>query len=304
MKTGVGELHLRLHPHRPENGQVRRRPDQVLKQGRFPDPSLSTQHQRLALSPPDRIDQSVQQRALVSPTAQGRLSPWCAATSPHGPRLILKQTQASKRTSPRTASRSLRAVGTPRGATEQPAGPTPLDSLVAASATPAPGGRSRRRPPCSPRIARLSGAAGRHLLPKSAGFRIGAVNAGGAFPAFMRARYFWLVVPMSELADDGTRPCTCQGSLLWRSRFAGCGAVVGCPPVIHPGAPWAGRSVVRGSRAQSRPAAVGQIATPERNELARAFTGWSSRREWAFACAGGRGHGVARPSSGSPGGTG
>ena len=57
-----------------------------------------------------------------------------------------------------------------------------------------------------PRIARLSGAASRHLLPKFAGLRIGAVNAGGAFPAFMRTRYSWSVVPMTERADDGTRP--------------------------------------------------------------------------------------------------
>ena len=33
-----------------------------------------------------------------------------------------------------------------------------------------------------------------------------AVNAGGAFPAFMRTCYSWSVVPMTQRTDDGTRP--------------------------------------------------------------------------------------------------
>jgi hypothetical protein len=94
MKTSVGELHIRLHPHRPENGQVRRRADQVLKQGRLPDPSLPTHHQRAALSPADRIDQCVEQRALAGPTAQRRLPLLCGETSLHGPTVILKQTRS------------------------------------------------------------------------------------------------------------------------------------------------------------------------------------------------------------------
>jgi len=70
--------------------------------------------------------------------------------------------------------------------------------------------RARRRPTARktplPRVARLSGAASRHLLPKFAGFRIGAVNAGGAFPTSIRTRYSESAVPMTERADDGTRP--------------------------------------------------------------------------------------------------
>jgi hypothetical protein len=68
------------------------------------------------------------------------------------------------------------------------------------------GGSDRAGMHAFPRIARLSGAASRHLLPKFAGFRIGAVNAGGAFPAFMRTRYSWSAVPMTDRADGGTRP--------------------------------------------------------------------------------------------------
>ncbi len=88
----------------------------------------------------------------------------------------------------------------------------------------------------NPRRARLSGAASRHLLRKSTGFRITAVDAGRAFPAFMRTRYSWSVVPMTERANDGTRPAggesqvwtaaatdTCSGleALLLQSLFAG-----------------------------------------------------------------------------------
>src|SRR4051812_32388774 len=97
METGVGELDLRLHPHRSENGQVRRGPDEVLEQGRLPDPSLTAHHQRPALSLADRVDQSVEQRALAGPAAQGRFPPCCGAAS-HGPRVILKQTTSLKTT--------------------------------------------------------------------------------------------------------------------------------------------------------------------------------------------------------------
>ena len=64
----------------------------------------------------------------------------------------------------------------------------------------------------NPRIARLSGAAARHLLPKFAGFRIGAVNAAGAFPAFMRTRCSWPVVRWRRGVDDGTRPRRWRGA--------------------------------------------------------------------------------------------
>lgn len=61
-----------------------------------------------------------------------------------------------------------------------------------------------------PRIARLSGAGGRHLLPNFAGFRIGAVSAGGAFPAFMTTRYSWSVVAMNGEGGEAMMP---SGSL-------------------------------------------------------------------------------------------
>jgi hypothetical protein len=39
METGVGELHLRLHPNRSEHGHIRRGLDEVLQQRRFPIPA-------------------------------------------------------------------------------------------------------------------------------------------------------------------------------------------------------------------------------------------------------------------------
>ena len=41
---------------------------------------------------------------------------------------------------------------------------------------------------------------------ESCRFRIGAVHACGTFPASMRTRYSGSAVPMTERADDGTRP--------------------------------------------------------------------------------------------------
>ena len=75
METGVGQLHLRLHPHRPDDRQIRRRRDQVFQQRRLPDPSLAAQHQRLALAAADRRDQVVEQRALARPATQRRAPP-------------------------------------------------------------------------------------------------------------------------------------------------------------------------------------------------------------------------------------
>ena len=90
METGVSELHLRLDPHRSENGQVRRRPDQVLEQRRLADPSLTAHHQRGTLSPADRTDQRVEQRALVGPTEQSRL-PQFPSVNVHGSKRIVEQ---------------------------------------------------------------------------------------------------------------------------------------------------------------------------------------------------------------------
>ena len=59
--------------------------------------------------------------------------------------------------------------------------------------------------PPVPRIARRSDAASRHLLARFAGFRLGAVSAGGVFPNHDNA-VLLVSVPMTERADDGTRP--------------------------------------------------------------------------------------------------
>ena len=75
MQAREGQLHLGLHPHRPHDGQIRRRLDQVLQQRRLPDPGLALQHQRPALALADRRDQPVQQRALAGPAFQARLLP-------------------------------------------------------------------------------------------------------------------------------------------------------------------------------------------------------------------------------------
>ena len=70
MQAREGQLHLGLDPHRPRDGQVRRRLDQVLQQRRLPDPGLAPQDQRPALAPADVVDQAVQQGALVGPPEQ------------------------------------------------------------------------------------------------------------------------------------------------------------------------------------------------------------------------------------------
>ena len=72
MQAGVSQLHLRLHPYRPDDRQIRRRRDQVFQQRRLPDPGLTAQHQRPALAAADRRDQVVEQRALARPAAQRR----------------------------------------------------------------------------------------------------------------------------------------------------------------------------------------------------------------------------------------
>ena len=71
MQAGEGQLHIRLDPHRPHDGRIRRRRDQVFQQRRLADPGLSPQHQRPALTAPDRRDQVIQQRAFASPDLAG-----------------------------------------------------------------------------------------------------------------------------------------------------------------------------------------------------------------------------------------
>jgi hypothetical protein len=71
METGEGQLHVRLHAHRPHDGEVGCRRNQILQQRGLSDPSLALQHQRPALAPANRRDQVVQQRALGAPTPQG-----------------------------------------------------------------------------------------------------------------------------------------------------------------------------------------------------------------------------------------
>lgn len=90
MQAGEGQLHLRLHPHRSDDGQIRRRFDQVFEQRRLPDPSLAPQHQRPAVAAADRRDQVVQQRALARTAAEADRPARSAITAPHRQQLILK----------------------------------------------------------------------------------------------------------------------------------------------------------------------------------------------------------------------
>ena len=83
MQRGVGQLHVRLHPHRPHDRQIRRRRDQVLQQRGLADPSLAAQHQRPALTAADGRDQLVQQRALTRPAAQADAPRRSAKTAVH-----------------------------------------------------------------------------------------------------------------------------------------------------------------------------------------------------------------------------
>jgi len=117
--------------------------------------------------------------------------------------------------------------------------------------------------PPVPRVARLSGAASRHLLPKFAGFRIGAVNAGGAFPASIRTRYSESAVPMTERRTTGRAPA---GGELQGARLLGgatCSATVAAigsdarvASLVVPFRQWRGRG--RGARVYED--AVGGVA--------------------------------------------
>ena len=91
VQTRVGQLHLGLHPHRADDGEIRRRVDQVLQQRRLPDPGLAPQNQRAALALPDRPDQPVQQGALASPALQARLPPRSGQAIFHRPEPMPKR---------------------------------------------------------------------------------------------------------------------------------------------------------------------------------------------------------------------
>ena len=100
MQAGEGQLDIRLDPHRPDDGGIRRRSDQVFQQRRLSDPGLAPQHQRPALTAPDRRDQLIQQRALLRPTSQA----WAAARSAE---TALRRHWRSRRS---TRARAMRAT--------------------------------------------------------------------------------------------------------------------------------------------------------------------------------------------------
>ena len=85
METGVSQLHLRLHPCRADDGELRRRREQVPQQRRLAHPRLAAQHQRPALAAADRRDQVVQQRTLARPAAQAAVRALSGKRSTHVP---------------------------------------------------------------------------------------------------------------------------------------------------------------------------------------------------------------------------
>jgi hypothetical protein len=78
------ELHLRLDAGRPDDGEVRRRLNQVLQQRRLPDAGLAAQHQSAALAPPDVPDQPVQRAALAGATEKVSAPPRAGTCVVHG----------------------------------------------------------------------------------------------------------------------------------------------------------------------------------------------------------------------------
>jgi hypothetical protein len=66
------QLHLRLHARRTHHAHVRRRPDRIVQQRRLPNSCLTPQHEHIAASSPCSLTQPIEDRAFVSPTAQGR----------------------------------------------------------------------------------------------------------------------------------------------------------------------------------------------------------------------------------------
>lgn len=83
----------------------------------------------------------------------------------------------------------------------------PAAALAVHTARPGSKRRSgRTSAPRVPAIACLSGAASRDLLPSSGGFRLGAVNAEGAFPVSLTTRYSGSAVLMTERAITRRAP--------------------------------------------------------------------------------------------------
>ena len=70
VKRRERQLHLRLHPCRTQDPQIRRRSDRIVQKRGFPHPGLASQHQRPATPSPRPIEQPIEHRALVSTTAQ------------------------------------------------------------------------------------------------------------------------------------------------------------------------------------------------------------------------------------------
>jgi len=70
MKAGEGQLHLGLHPRRPDQPQIRCRPGRVLQQLGLADPRLAPHHQRPPASGAHILDQAVQRLPLPLPVYQ------------------------------------------------------------------------------------------------------------------------------------------------------------------------------------------------------------------------------------------
>ena len=65
MQAGIRQLHLRLHPHRPQHRHVRRRLDQILQQRRLPSPASPRSTPTICSRPGGRQPPTLQQPALV-----------------------------------------------------------------------------------------------------------------------------------------------------------------------------------------------------------------------------------------------
>jgi hypothetical protein len=90
MQAGVCQLHLRLHPDRPDDGRILRLPRDVFQERRLPDPGLSPHDQRPALPSADIPDEPGEHLALPSSTEQHIQIIWSNRRSltrrPAGPR--------------------------------------------------------------------------------------------------------------------------------------------------------------------------------------------------------------------------
>jgi hypothetical protein len=73
MQRRERQLHLRLAACRVEHCQTGCGFDRVFDERRLPSPRLSAQDQDAALAVPRSVEQHIEHRALVSPTAQNQL---------------------------------------------------------------------------------------------------------------------------------------------------------------------------------------------------------------------------------------